>query len=145
MNTLFQRRITGCEPYRVRNLIQDIMERIRIWNVLTEDDEYEFRLILNELIANGTIHGNKGQCTKGITATIQEVDPNTLCIIIQDDGLGFNHQDECASLYHRDISSFSERGRGLKLIRAICDDIQFNQTGNRICINKSIRQKSIIG
>lgn len=143
MNMLFHKRITGCEPYHLRNLVQDILDRIHIWRHLSEDDEYEIRLILNELIANGTIHGNKGACTKGITATVHAANHDTLCITIQDDGIGFDHQSICSAPYTF-ASSLSERGRGLKLIRAICDDMQFNQPGNVIRIHKSIRQNSYV-
>lgn len=144
MNMLFQKRITGCEPFHMRCLVQDILDRIQIWRVLSDEDLYEIRLILNELIANGTIHGNKGACTKGITATVHAADNDTLCITVQDDGIGFDHQGFCSELYAYDSASLSERGRGLKLIRAMCDDMQFNQRGNVIRIHKSIRQNSYV-
>ena len=41
-------------------------------------DEYEFRLVLNELIANGTIHGNKRLGDKTITAQIDAIDKYTV-------------------------------------------------------------------
>ena len=37
-----------------------MMDCIKSKYILSDSEEYEFRLILNELIANGTVHGIKG-------------------------------------------------------------------------------------
>lgn len=140
MNILFNKKITGCESSIIRSMIQEMMNCIKSWKALSDDDEYEFQLILNELIANGTVHGNKGLCTKAIIALIEAIDLETICITIQDEGTGFNYKDIFNGAYPCDLSLYSERGRGLKLIKLICDDIAFNQSGNQIRISKSIRK-----
>lgn len=144
MSTLFCKRITGCESNCIRAMIQDMMDCIKAWKKLSDDDEYEFRLILNELIANGTIHGNKRLCDKAITAKIEALDQETIGITIQDEGMGFDYRRFFNNGYPCDVNPFSERGRGLKLIRAICDDIVFNQAGNQIRICKSIHKDSLL-
>ena len=57
---LFKKQIIGDNPFVVRGLINEMMACIMEWNKLEEDEYYEFRLILNELISNGIFHGNKG-------------------------------------------------------------------------------------
>jgi anti-sigma regulatory factor (Ser/Thr protein kinase) len=121
-------------------MIQDMMECIQAWQKLSDDDAYEFRLILNELIANGTVHGNKRLCDKTIKAKVEVIGQGTIGITIQDEGSGFDYRNFFSNAYPCDANLLSERGRGLKLIRAICDDIVFNQNGNEITICKSIQR-----
>jgi len=143
LKIIYEKRVTGCQPCEIRNFINCIMERINSWKRLSDENEYQIRLILNELIANGTIHGNKGICTKGITASVMVSEADTLCITIQDDGKGFNYNEICGDNAISIPDPYSECGRGLKLIKAICDDIKFNQSGNKIRILKSLNQQSI--
>jgi len=100
-------------------------------------------LILNELIANGTVHGNKRLCDKTITAQIEAINLKTISITIADEGSGFDYKRFFERAYPCDANPFSETGRGLKLIKAMCDDIQFNQKGNQIQICKSIKSEAL--
>ncbi|HHY83241.1 MAG TPA: ATP-binding protein [Clostridiales bacterium] len=144
MSILYRKSITGCESSCIRSMIQDMMNFIKSQYELTDDAEYEFRLILNELIANGTVHGNKRLCNKSITAQIETIDQNTVSITIQDEGCGFDYSSFFSNAYPCDVDLYSEGGRGLKLIKAICDSIRFNEVGNQIKICKSVRKKSLL-
>ncbi len=138
---LFKKQITGSNPLIVRNLINEMMNCIREWNPLEEDEYYEFRLILNELISNGILHGNKGFCNKKVNVAIEEVDSNTLDIFIKDEGQGFDYKQVCKNKPESDGFKLSERGRGLMLVNALCNKMQFNENGNQIKITKSIGPK----
>jgi serine/threonine-protein kinase RsbW len=142
VSILFSKSITGCESNCIRAMIQDMMECIKAWKRLSDDEEYEFRLILNELIANGTVHGNKRLCDKSIKAKIIAIDHETIGITIQDEGSGFDYRNFFNNIYPCDANPYSERGRGLKLIRAVCDDIVFNQNGNEVSICKTIKKSN---
>lgn len=117
------------------------MDCIKSKYILSDSEEYEFRLILNELIANGTVHGNKRLCDKTITAKMECIDGHTISITIKDEGSGFDYRPIFENAFPCDTNHFSERGRGLKLIKAICDNIRFNHTGNQIQICKSIKKR----
>jgi len=143
VSILYNKSITGCESKCIRAMIKDMMDCIKSRYALSDSEEYEFRLILNELIANGTIHGNKRLCDKSITAQIEAIDPYTIGITIQDEGSGFNYKEFFSREYPCDANTFSERGRGLKLIKAMCDNIRFNYIGNQIKISKSIQKRSM--
>ena len=144
MSILYRKSITGCESGCIRSMIQDMMNFIKSQYELTDDAEYEFRLILNELIANGTVHGNKKLCDKSITAQIETIDQDIVSITIQDEGCGFDYNSFLKNAYPCDNNIYSERGRGLKLISAICDSIRFNESGNQIRISKSVKKKSLL-
>lgn len=141
VSILYRKSITGCESDCIRTMIKDMMDCIKSRYPLSIVDEYEFRLVLNELIANGTIHGNKRLGDKTITAQIDAIDKYTVGITIEDEGSGFDYKGFLNQEFPCDKDPYSEGGRGLKLIKAICDHIRFNQGGNQIMISKSIKNK----
>jgi anti-sigma regulatory factor (Ser/Thr protein kinase) len=141
VSILYSKVISGCESSCIRKLIQDMMNCIRSVYNLSDSDDYEFRLILNELIANGTVHGNKRLCDKSITAQIESLDGDTIGITIKDEGSGFDYRSFFRNAFPCDTNPYSERGRGLKLIKAMCDKIRFNHSGNQIQICKTIRKR----
>jgi serine/threonine-protein kinase RsbW len=140
VNLLYENEITGSSPVVIRALVNDMMNCIKNWNKLDEDEEYEFRLVLNELISNGVFHGNKGYCNKRVKVGIEEVDEITLDIWVKDEGNGFDYNKICSS-FDCDHILLSEGGRGLMLVTAICNNIQFNHRGSLIKIRKSIHKR----
>ena len=143
MSILYNNRVTGCQSNCIRTMINDMMNSIKSKYLLTPDDEYEFRLILNELIANGTVHGNNNHCNKTITAKIEAVDYQTISITIEDEGTGFDHDGFFNYDNSSDANLYSEGGRGLMLIKSVCDNIRFNQSGNQIRIRKSVEKTTV--
>lgn len=141
MKLLFKKQITGSNPLIVRKLINEMMNCINEWNPLDEDEYFEFRLILNELISNGILHGNKGLCNKKVNVAIEEVNSTTLDIFIKDEGQGFDYKKLCQYRPECDNLNMSEGGRGLMLVNALCSKIQFNENGNQVKITKSICPK----
>ena len=144
MNLLFRKKVTGCDPVTIRTLIIEMMKCIQLFFTLEEDEQYEINLILHELISNGVIHGNKKLCTKSLIAIIQKVSDQKIAICIQDEGQGFQYHD----VFHDQVPSeeylLSERGRGLKLVHAMCDSVRINYKGNQVLVCKSIRKKSMV-
>lgn len=136
---LFKKQIIGDSSLAIRSLIDEMMDCIKKWNPLDDNDNYEFRLILNELISNGILHGNKGFSEKkGVSVAIKEVDTTTLDIFIKDEGKGFDYKKVCQECYNWDTFNLSEGGRGLMLVNALCSKIQFSENGSQIKITKSI-------
>ena len=106
MSILYSKVISGCESSCIRKLIQDMMDCIKSKYILSDSEEYEFRLILNELIANGTVHGNKRLCDKTITAKMECIDGHTISITIKDEGSGFDYKRFFENAYPCDINHF---------------------------------------
>lgn len=142
MSLLYKNEIKGSSPSIVRTLIDDMINCIKNWNNLSDDDEYEFRLVLNELICNGVFHGNKGCSNKKVKVGIEVVDSMTLDIWVKDEGSGFDYDKILKNCYNRrPYFLLSESGRGLLLVKAICNNIQFNNNGSLIRVRKSINKK----
>ena len=141
MSLLFEKEIVGSSPLAIRTLVNDMMNCIKSWNNLDADDEYEFRLILNELISNGIFHGNKGCCDKKIKVGIEEVNSTTLDIWVKDEGNGFDYTKVVKNKECNRYFLLSESGRGLMLVNAMCNNVKFNNNGSLVRIRKSIDKK----
>lgn len=136
---LFKREILGANPQMVRELVAEIMSCINAWHHLEEEEDYEFRLIINELIVNGIVHGNKCFDDKLLTIIIHALDDNTISICIRDQGMGFDYRKIEKGVFPCDSFLLLERGRGLKIVQSICDDITFSKNGSWISVKKSIK------
>ena len=55
-------------------------------------------------------------------------------IYIEDQGDGFNWQEELEKTASCDI--FDERGRGIYLAKIFCDNLMYNEKGNKVCLIK---------
>jgi len=137
---LFKKEIVGASPQMVRTIVREIMNSIEAWHHLEEEEDYEFRLIINELIVNGIIHGNKCFYDKVLTVVVYALDAKTISICIRDEGGGFNYREIEEGIFPCDSFLLLERGRGLKIVQNICDDIKFSRNGRWISVKKSIRQ-----
>lgn len=111
------------------NDIKDVVEEIllNIKDRINENIFFNTKLILNELIINGVMHGNKQDINRQIGINLMI---NKLCIIIEvkDEGSGITYKHKAFGDY-----DFCESGRGLMLVEGLSD--KFSIDGNRVtCI-----------
>jgi len=109
----------------VKNIVEEILQNIK--DILNESIFFNTKLILNELIINGVLHGNQQDINKHL---IIKVIINKLCIIIEvtDEGSGIIYKHKSFGDY-----DFCESGRGLMLVEGLSD--KFDIDGNRVtCI-----------
>jgi len=137
---LYKKEVKGAKPQMVRELTGEIINSIEAWRCLSEEEKYEFRIIINELIVNGIIHGNECFCDKVLKVAIYALDDNTVSICIQDEGRGFNYKEIIEEgCFPCDSALFLERGRGLKIVQHICDAIKFSHNGSWVNVKKTVR------
>ncbi|WP_237722270.1 ATP-binding protein [Keratinibaculum paraultunense] len=109
--------------------IQNILNRLK--DVV--DDEnllFDLKLILNELVINSVIHGNKCKKEKCVYLYL-EILEDTIRIEVSDEGRGIDF----------DISSYNPRelkccGRGLILVDGLSDELYIDE--NRVEVIKYI-------
>lgn len=95
---------------------------------LSEERRYNIALILNELLVNSFEHARP---TPRNPVFVQaEVVGGMLHIGVTDGGVGFEYAQQVAP--DEADTLLLERGRGLKLVRALCSDIRYNDTGNSV-------------
>lgn len=107
----------------IKNFVQDVLEKL---NKVINDETvmFDIRLILNELMANGVIHGNNFDKDKYIKLSVK-VSGDLVRIEVTDEGRGF----EC-DLKSYDPLELKCCGRGLILVNGLSDELYVDK--NRI-------------
>jgi serine/threonine-protein kinase RsbW len=105
-----------------------ILEQLRK-NHYSEDAIFAIRLAFQEAVANAMRHGNQGDPARSITIGIS-VDRSRAVIHIQDEGRGFDPTLVPDPTLPERISL--PNGRGIMLIRAYMNHVDFNEQGNQI-------------
>jgi serine/threonine-protein kinase RsbW len=98
-----------------------------------QDDIFAVHLGLEEAFINAVKHGNKGITDKNVIINYS-IDPNQAEITVTDEGDGFD--PESVPDPREGDNIFKVGGRGLFLIRAYMDGVDFNRTGNSIKLIK---------
>lgn len=108
---------------------------------VSSDQSFDVKIILNELLQNAIEHGNLSNCDKKVYMDVCIRGEDVLNITIKDQGQGFDVDKvlkrKCDQT-ERDIMDLPECGRGLHIVRSLCDDISFNQRGNCITVKKRL-------
>lgn len=98
------------------NILNDIVTDIllSIDREISDDDKFNIKLILSELIINGIKHGNKNDLEKNIFVSLF-IDDEWVEISVSDEGEGF--------IYTKNIDPYTycESGRGLLLVEGLSD------------------------
>ncbi len=98
-----------------RDFIANILEKVK--KVINDEDLiFDLKLILNELIINGVIHGNKS-CKDKCVKLYLEISDETLKVEVCDEGEGIR-PDGCYN--PEDLKSC---GRGLLLVDGLSDEL----------------------
>ena len=128
MNLMYQKSICS-DLEDIKIVIQDVINKLR-YIIKDEDLIFDIRLILNELVVNSVIHGNK--CSEGKTVELYlELQGNALKIEISDEGQGIDY----------DIRSYDPKdlkccGRGLVIVNGLSDEFHIKK--NKVEVIKYI-------
>ena len=100
---------------------------------VSEEEEIDILVALQEAFSNAVIHGCGTDCTKTITCTV-EVDPTEINIVVRDPGAGFDTSSgsHCAE----DGTNLSQHGRGIALMRSLMDEIRYTRGGSELHMKK---------
>lgn len=108
---------------------------------INSDQAFDVRIILSELLQNAIEHGNLQNCKKKVYMNVCIREKDVLNITIKDQGMGFDvHKilDGQKNQLDCDILELPECGRGLQIVKSLCDDLAFNRRGNCITVRKKI-------
>src|SRR5262245_45019427 len=120
------------DPAASRDVQKAIMDRVESLHY-GEQTRFAIRLALEEGIMNAIKHGNKHDPSKTVHVEAK-VTPRSTEITIEDEGSGFKREsvpDPCA-----DENLLKCSGRGILLIEAYMDKVQFTRGGRRVKMTK---------
>lgn len=118
----------------VNNIVDFILDR---YGPVRDDILFEIKVILNELLLNAIIHGNKEDKTKRVKVRTG-IDNDFVYFIIEDEGEGFNFNCSSQPEECLDISDLKESGRGILIVKNLCDKVKYNTKGNKIVVLKKL-------
>lgn len=118
----------------INNIVDFIVER---HGPLKDDILFEIKVILNELLLNAIIHGNKEDKSKLVKIRTGVIN-NYVYFIIEDEGEGFdvnsyNQLEEPSNAF-----DMKESGRGILIVKKLCDKVKYNIKGNKIVVLKKL-------
>jgi len=88
-------------------------------------------LIVRELVSNAITHGNSNNYTKNVRCEITHLGDRDIRITVEDAGTGFDHHTLNLSLPE---DPRRLRQRGLVLVNAVAEAVEFNEAGNVVTI-----------
>jgi len=102
---------------------------------ICEEKLFELKVILSELLVNALKHGNKMDEYKALELEMMVNGDRKVMITIQDQGEGFNYRalyNEAAGDMLSGNPCLEEHGRGLVIVRKLCDRVTYNDKGNKV-------------
>lgn len=115
------------DTYNLKKFIAEALNSLS--DVVIDDEElFDIKLILNELLVNGIIHGNKGDVNKSVELFMC-IEDGCLNIVVRDEGKGVHRT-------YRDPKELRCSGRGLLIVESLADDIEIS--GCEISVFKNL-------
>lgn len=103
----------------VPNVVAQIMEYIeKKTNSMGCPCLFDIKVVLNELISNAVIHGNKEDASRPVDITV-DYSENKIAFEITDRGLAFTPQNR------EDLGIMCETGRGVSICTMLCKKLEY--------------------
>lgn len=117
-------------------LVDNLMMVIKGCLCAAVEQEEDVEMALREALANAVLHGNHQDAGKRVYVRCRLQLDGELSIIVKDEGTGFDPNNLANPI---DIANLtSTHGRGIYLMRALMDDVRFEQGGTEIHMRKSL-------
>ena len=124
---------------QVKIQIPSLIENIRVIESFIDNskDEFEFEddiygnimVAVTESVNNAIRHGNKFDKDKNVYLTLQ-VEDNKLLFEVEDEGSGFDYENLPDPTAPENLES--PGGRGIFLMRNLCDEVNFDNNGKKV-------------
>ena len=124
---------------QVKIQIPSLIENIRVVESFIDNskDEFEFEddiygnimVAVTESVNNAIRHGNKFDKDKNVYLTLQ-VEENQLTFEIEDEGTGFDFENLPDPTSPENLEN--PGGRGIFLMRNLCDQVNFEENGKKV-------------
>jgi serine/threonine-protein kinase RsbW len=127
--------------YEVCEEVRNILDILKMKYSLDTEKCFDIKVILCELLQNAIKHGNDFDVNKKIHLDLWvNEETKVLGITVEDQGCGFNPPKKKDLFYTIDSDpvSMDESGRGLFIVSALCDCMEFNATGNAVTVLKKL-------
>lgn len=128
---------------RVCDIVNNTLEYLNdVCKNLDDDTLFETRVILNELVLNAIKHGNNEDIRKHVKLTAGISRDRCIFFIVEDDGEGYDYRrvmlEERKTKADNALHNLKETGRGILIVKHLCEKVCFNEKGNKIIVLKRL-------
>lgn len=116
---------------RIGKMFADAFERL----CLPEDTIFDLRLAAQEAVVNAVEHGNHCDETKKVYVHCW-LNGDSLIVTVRDEGCGFDPRNVPDPTLPENI--LKEHGRGIFLMRNLCDEVRYSPLGNEVTLIKKL-------
>ncbi len=109
--------------------IQSLVDQWADYYNLSDDLKCNLMVSLTEAVSNAIIHGNQKDSSKYVRIEISN-SSSQLRVVVEDEGSGFDYQQLPDPTTSDKIECCG--GRGVFLIRELCDTLEFKKNGRRV-------------
>lgn len=136
MKRLFQKSFYSDLHEAKQTAIEAIGFLNEFFPLLHEDQIADLRLVINELLVNAVVHGNRLDASKKVSIEI-EIDNGRIYSRVTDEGAGFDYSKTVME-WDVEESLFDACGRGIRLAYHMTDRLKFIEKGNVIEFSKRL-------
>lgn len=137
---------SNCVPSRIENIgivVNGLLHCLQDgYGDLNENTLFELKVVLNEVMINAVRHGNGEDESKSVKVDARVSQRGVISIVVEDEGCGYDFDDTCnlrkPCCERSEPLEMSEGGRGIMIVRSLCDTVKVNAKGNKIVIVKRI-------
>lgn len=119
----------------IGRVIDNILDRAHERGV-NQASVFAIRLAIEEAITNAFVHGHKGLGSDIPVLVEYRIDDNEVLIAVEDQGPGFQPEKLPDPTLDENLSKPS--GRGVMLMRAYMNEVEFNDRGNRVVMRYQV-------
>jgi serine/threonine-protein kinase RsbW len=113
-------------------IVENVIDEISTEIGLNHDNYGKILVSTLEAVNNAIVHGNKTNKSKSVDIEISFI-RNTLKICVSDEGRGFKPKEVPDPTMPENIGNL--HGRGVFLMSRLADEIEFNDTGNKVTMS----------
>ena len=117
------------------NQVTDVLSEACEKLDLPEEAAFDIKLAVQEAVVNAVEHGNRCDENKMVHVSF-EAGSDAVTVVVRDEGEGFDPC--CIPDPTLPENILREHGRGIFLMRNLCDEIRYNGKGNEITIVKKL-------
>ena len=107
--------------------IEEFVKKMADQYPINDELYADILITLTEAVNNAILHGNKEDCNKTVNIHLKSTE-GALHIFVEDQGLGFN--PDCIKDPTSPENIENCGGRGVFLIKEICDSVRFHKNGS---------------
>lgn len=128
MSALERSMVISSDLREARQAENDVMEQVRKHGY-DEGAVFAIKLALEEGLNNALRHGNQFDPNKSVHLSV-DIDEQRVILVIVDEGEGFNPNVVPDPTADENLDKPS--GRGIMLMRAYMDEVDFSESGNQV-------------